>query len=181
MFPFTNPTNGNPFQNAFGNQTGPNQAQSAPNGGQNPFGDWGNLFQQGFPFSSDQLQQHINNTIANSVPDFLKNMNMQPANTNTNTSSPSEPAPANVEVFETHDFVVARIPVVDEETKPKLSLDTYRLYIKGLPGDPKNQVVVPLPAPIKPKYTKAEFKSGVLEVRMLKKGPEPMTDITIEG
>ncbi len=176
MFPFSNPSNGNPFQNGFGNQNATNPNNQANNSGsQNPFSNWSSPFQQGFPFNSQQIQEHINNTIANSMPDFLRTNNEVPQSNRPSSSK------SNIEVFETHDFVVARIPVPNEQTKPKLSLDTYKLYVKGLPDEPNGEVVVPLPSAIKPKYTKAEFKSGVLEVRMLKKGPEPMTDITIEG
>ncbi|WEG13838.1 hypothetical protein PU629_05585 [Pullulanibacillus sp. KACC 23026] len=173
MFPFSNPLNGNanPFNT---NATNPGTNQTPPNGFQNPFSGGAPFFNTGFPFNSDQLQRQINETIANSMPDFLKTTGNQ-AQAQAQTSSS-----VKIEVFETHDFIVARIPVSQSQPKPKLSLDTTRLYIKGLPGTDQADQVVSLPAPIKPKYTKAEYKSGVLEVRMLKKGPEPMTDISIE-
>lgn len=194
MFPFSNPLNGTPFQNGPGNQQGPQgqQGQQGPqgpggpqggqqgNGFQNPFTNWQMPFQSGgsgggFPFNSDQLQKQISDTIANSMPDFMRG----PQSDGESKAKKENPT-TKVDVFETHDFVVARIPVTEGQSKPKLSLDTYKLYVRGIQGA-ENDVTVPLPSPIKPKYTKAEYKSGVLEVRMLKKGPEPMTDITIEG
>lgn len=182
MFPFSNPLggNGNPFGN-FGNTGGQGQP-SQNNGFQNPFSNGapngnGMGFGQGFPFNTEQLQQQINETISSSMPDFLRGSFNGTSGTNSaNTTKSTQ----KVDVFETHDFIVARIPVTESDAKPKLSLDTTRLYVKGLPGDTPEQVVS-LPAPIKPKYTKAEYKQGVLEVRMLKKGPEPMTDINIDG
>jgi hypothetical protein len=179
MFPFTNPMNGNPFQNnsgnTNGNQTGANQNGFNGFNGFNPLNGWQNPFPQGFPINSEQLQKQINDTISSYMPDFLKNGAASPPMGATPQSSSGK-----IEVFETHDFVVARIPVSESQPKPKLSLDTYRLYVKGMPGQEKETVNVPLPAPIKPKYTKADYKSGILEVRMLKKGPEPMTEISIE-
>jgi HSP20 family molecular chaperone IbpA len=176
MFPFTNPMNGSPFQNNPGTNTG-NQSGATQNGF-NPFNSWQNPFQQGFPFNSEQLQKQINDTISSYMPDFLK------ANAASNaapTTNPQQQTHSHkIDVFETHDFVVARIAVSENQPKPKLTLDTYRLYVKGMHGQEKETISVPLPSPIKPKYTKADYKSGVLEVRMLKKGPEPMTEITIE-
>jgi HSP20 family molecular chaperone IbpA len=176
MFPFTNPLNGNPFQNNPGNNTG-NQPGANQNGvnGFNPFNGWQNPLQQGFPINSEQLQKQINDTISSYMPDFLKSNAATPT-----TPHQQQPPSHEINVFETHDFVVARIPVSENQPIPKLTLDTYRLYVKGMPGQEKETVSVPLPAPIKPKYTKADYKSGILEVRMLKKGPEPMTEISIE-
>ena len=185
MFPFTNPMNGNPFQNNSGNNPGNNNGnqsganQNGFNGfnGFNPFNGFQNPFQQGFPINSEQFQKQINETISSFMPDFLRTGETA---TSTAPSPQQKTTPDKIDVFETHDFVVARIPVSENQPKPKLTLDTYRLHVKGLLGQEKETISVPLPAPIKPKYTKADYKSGILEVRMLKKGPEPMTEISIE-
>lgn len=150
----------------------------------NPFFDLNNLksyidemqkpFMQGTQQpNSDQIQKQIMNTINQFMPDFLKNGN------NMMQSSPSQ-TPQDIQLFETHDFVIARIPTqFDSSIRPRLSMDTFHLYVRGLP-DRNEEIKLRLPCPIKPKYAKAEYKDGILEVRMLKQGPEPTMEINID-
>ncbi|MGV3489057.1 MAG: hypothetical protein ACO1OC_10785 [Tuberibacillus sp.] len=128
-------------------------------------------FLQGTPFKPEEIQKYVMDSINQFMPDFLKN---------NGNAMPRTGVKPDVQVFETHDFVIARIPAhFEDHSRPRLSMDTYHLYVKGLP-DTNEELKLQLPCPIKPKYAKAEYRSGVLEVRMLKQGPEPTRDINID-
>ncbi|WP_132746633.1 Hsp20/alpha crystallin family protein [Scopulibacillus darangshiensis] len=134
-------------------------------------------FAGGLPFSGENIQKMVNDSIANSMPDFLKNNNRgAPFNTG---PGPKQQAPSH-NVFETHDMVIARIPVNNtaEQVRPRILVDSHKLYVKGL-TDEDEGLDIPLPAPVRPKQTKAEFRNGVLEVMMQKRGPEPLTEINM--
>ncbi|MFC4618325.1 hypothetical protein ACFO4N_06220 [Camelliibacillus cellulosilyticus] len=127
---------------------------------------------QGFPFNAENLQKYVAQSIDQFMPDFIKNAYSGQRQTQAN-------AKPNYQVFEMHDFVIARVPTSMDGLTPRLYMDTRNLYISGLEEYPE-QLVIPLPVPIKPKFAKAEYKNGILEVRMLKRGPEPMTEINID-
>jgi hypothetical protein len=129
-------------------------------------------FMTGTALKPEEIQKQVMDSIHQFMPDFLK-ANDGPV---TSTQTPR----GDVQIFETHDFVIARIPTVfDSSIRPHLSMDSYHLYLRGLP-DRNEELTLQLPSPIKPKYAKAEYKKGILEVRMLKQGPEPTMDINID-
>ncbi|WP_027725379.1 hypothetical protein [Tuberibacillus calidus] len=128
-------------------------------------------FLQGMPFKPEDIQKYVMDTVSQFMPDFLKNDNIAFKRTQPESE---------VQVFETHDFVIARIPTrFDSNLRPRLSMDSYHLYVKGLP-DRNEELKLQLPCPVKPKYAKAEYKNGILEVRMLKQGPEATREINID-
>ncbi|MFC7393539.1 hypothetical protein [Scopulibacillus cellulosilyticus] len=168
MFPFSNP----------------NDVQSYVDNMKQPF-------MQGFPFNGTDIQKMVNDSIQQAFPDFLKDpenqqnqqnqQNQSNQQMNRSSQAAGNQSSSNYQVFETHDFVIARIPVdqTDERAHPRIYMDTYHLYVKGLPNDP-NGLKIPLPSPVRPKFAKAEYKSNILEIRMLKKGPEPLTEINMD-
>ena len=122
--------------------------------------------------NGEEIQKKILESIDQFLPPFLRGQSAPQ-----NEKKSPDPA-VNYQVFETHDFVIARIPIKQEEYfPPKLLMDTYHLYVNHLPD--QKDLTIKLPSPIRPKNAKAEFKDGILEVRMLKRGPEPMTEISI--
>ncbi|MBM7646523.1 hypothetical protein JOD45_002753 [Scopulibacillus daqui] len=163
MFPFSNP---NDLQTYIDNMKQP--------------------FMQGFPFNGADIQKMVNDSIQQAFPDFLKNQRNEPDSQNQRFNrsagtSGQQSASHDYQVFETHDFVIARIPIdrIDGRIQPRIYMDTYHLYVKGLPDDP-DDLKIPLPSPVRPKFAKAEYKSNILEIRMLKKGPEPLTEISVD-
>ena len=130
-------------------------------------------FMQGSTLKPDEIQKQVIDSINQFMPNFLKGDGLR------QNSFQSQPF-NDVQIFETHDFVIARIPAVfDNSLRPHLSMNSYHLYVKGLP-DRNEELSIKLPSPIKPKYAKAEYKNGILEVRMLKQSPEPTMEINID-
>ena len=125
---------------------------------------------RGMPLNGFNIQKQVMDTVYKNLPEFIR-------------QGQTSPLPANradYQVFETHDFVIARISIPNNgNIQPKISMNTHTLYIKGLP-DPKEDLTIPLPASIKPRHAKAEYRNGILEVRMVKLGPEPTAEITID-
>jgi hypothetical protein len=128
---------------------------------------------QGMPFNGFNIQKQVMDAVNQHLPDFLKQGQNFPLS---HMRSHND----DCQVFETHDFVIVRIPIPDNgHGKPRISLSTHTLYIKDLPNH-KDHLKIHLPCPIKTRHAKAEYRHGILEVRMLKAGPEPTTDITID-
>ncbi|RLG84241.1 MAG: Hsp20/alpha crystallin family protein [Thermoprotei archaeon] len=76
-----------------------------------------------------------------------------------------------VDVFEEGDevVVIAELPGVDKDKiRCKVSEDRKKLYIRASNEYHKYYKEVELPAPVDPKSAKANYKNGVLEVRLKK-------------
>lgn len=130
---------------------------------------------KGFPYNGNDIQNQVMQNFDQLFPNFMRGAGASEGQPTGNQSGGSEP-----QVFETHDFVIARIPTqLDTNMQPRILMDTYHLFIKGLP-ERSEQLTLKLPSPIKPKSAKAEYKDGVLEIRLLKRGPEPMTEINVD-
>ncbi|GGH87717.1 hypothetical protein JOD43_004033 [Pullulanibacillus pueri] len=126
-------------------------------------------FMNGQMPNNEEIQRLVMDSVDQFLPEFLR------GKTSAQNQQPNE----DYQVFETHDFVIARLPLKQEaHHPPKLLMDTYHLYIQGLPNNDK-ELTIKLPAPIRPKNAKAELKNGILEVRMQKRGPEPMSEISV--
>ena len=146
-----------------------------------------------FPFDSEAFSKQINASIQNMMPDFMggvEGQNDQSGGSNPSpgptaqSASASSPgprmAPRDIQVFETHDFVIARVPLTEgEENVPGILLDSRHLYLRNYPSAGQTAKLT-LPAAIKTKIGKAALKNNVLEVRMVKRGPEPLTEISID-
>ncbi|MBT2662486.1 Hsp20/alpha crystallin family protein [Bacillus sp. ISL-45] len=96
--------------------------------------------------------------------EWLKGMQQQP---------PSEPAKPNTglkaEMFETHDFVFVRIPLKDEDLlkQMKLFYTSNQVIIEHIP-DLSDKHTLVLPATVKRKGAAANYRDGVLELRLQK-------------
>lgn len=157
MFPFNNP---NDIQSYMGNF-------------KQPFGT-------GMPNGED-IQKMVYDSINQSMPNFAGNDQQQQQPQNRSSHSKKNSKPANQQVFETHDLVIARIPIdstSNQRIQPRIFIDSHNLYIKDLPNE-SDDISIPLPVPVRPKVAKADYKKGILEVRMQKSGPEPLTEINM--
>ena len=77
-----------------------------------------------------------------------------------------------VELFQTHYNVVARfrVPPGINEQRLKLYVSRQRIKLSGLPGGEEQQVA--LPVPVYPHSSKALFKDGILQVKLMKRNNE---------
>lgn len=131
---------------------------------------WRQPFLENFPFGGDAIHKQVMETLQYFLPGFLTGQTAQ-------RQARSRPEP---QVFETHDFVIVRIPLAqDDDGKPRLSVDAYHLYVSRLSGQ-KDALTIQLPSPVKPKSAKAEFRNGILEVRLVKHGYDPTAEINID-
>jgi len=129
-------------------------------------------------FNTEGVQKKVMESLNQFLPSFLKQGKSSSTSESNTPSSVSRTAEKS-QIFETHDFVIARIPIQPNSYyPPKILMDTYHLYVRGLPNQ-EPELKLPLPAPIRPKNAKAEYKDSVLEIRMLKRGPEPFTEINV--
>lgn len=71
--------------------------------------------------------------------------------------------------FETHDYVYVRIPIKDEEWIKKLRLyhTTNQLIVEHIPQQ-EDKHTITLPAIVKKKGASANYKDGILEVKIPK-------------
>jgi HSP20 family molecular chaperone IbpA len=74
-----------------------------------------------------------------------------------------------VELFQTHNYVIVRF-TIPKGINPRwlhVFAAVQRLRLEGLPGDAKQYVT--LPAPVSPESSRALYKEGVLQVKLLKR------------
>ncbi|MFB6466154.1 Hsp20/alpha crystallin family protein [Cytobacillus sp. Hz8] len=90
--------------------------------------------------------------------------NQSPRQTNSNSSSKIQAA-----VFETHDYVYARIPVKDEEWLKQLRVyhTSNQLILEHVPEYDDKETIT-LPAIVKRKGSTAQYKEGTLEIKIPK-------------
>ncbi|WP_085523039.1 hypothetical protein [Tuberibacillus sp. Marseille-P3662] len=124
-------------------------------------------FEGGFPFDGESIHKQVADSINDFMPDFLQEQMPDRSQSR-----------SNHQVFETHDYVILRMPWKSEQ-KPKLYMDSHHLYVPRH-DNTDIQETITLPAPIKANIARAEIKDHILEVRMMKDGPEPMTEINVD-
>jgi HSP20 family molecular chaperone IbpA len=98
-------------------------------------------------------------------PQDILNTFQQPLSTQT---SPSTGA-LNSTAFETHDYVFVRIPIKKEEWLRKLQIchTSNQLIVEHIPDNNDKHTIV-LPAIVKKKGAAANYKDGMLEIRIPK-------------
>lgn len=100
--------------------------------------------------------------------DFFKGFDFFKAN-NTQQKVKTEDQKLNYSVFETHDFVFARIKIESEEWLKHLKLyHTSNLLILEHIPEKENKHSIPLPCLVKKKGTTAYYKDGMLEIQIPK-------------
>lgn len=96
--------------------------------------------------------------------EWLKGMQQQ------NSPEATKPTTGlNAEMFETHDFVFVRVPLKDEALvkQMKLFYTSNQVIIEHIPDISDKHTLV-LPATVKRKGAAANYKDGVLELRLHK-------------
>ncbi|MCM3568838.1 Hsp20/alpha crystallin family protein [Neobacillus mesonae] len=137
-----------------------------------------------FPFNKDmkesmqkmkpgEIDKYVQDIIGKAMPDNMRGM-MNPTDffNGFQSSAPSHPSSTgslNSSAFETHDYVFVRIPIKDEEWLKKLRLyhTSNQLILEHIPEQDDKHTIT-LPAIVKKKGAAANYKDGVLEVKIPK-------------
>jgi hypothetical protein len=138
-----------------------------------------------FPFNKDtkeslqklkpeEIDKYVQDIIGKVLPANLRGMmnpqelfNGFPAATASQQSTATGALPSSA--FETHDYVFVRIPIRNEEWIKKLRLfhTSNQLIIEHVPQN-EDKHTITLPAIVKKKGASANYKDGVLEVKIPK-------------
>lgn len=136
-----------------------------------------------FPFNKDmkdamqkmnpaEIDKYVQDIIGKVLPQNLRGM-MNPQEMFNGFQSPVSDQPAagvfNSSAFETHDYVYVRVPIKNEEWIKKLKLyhTSNQLILEDIPEHGDKQTIT-LPAIVKKKGAAANFKDGILEVKIPK-------------
>lgn len=137
-----------------------------------------------FPFNKDvkeslqkmkpgEIDKYVQDIIGKALPENMRGM-MNPqemfnAFQPSATQQPSATGSLNSSTFETHDYVFVRIPIKDVEWLKKLRLyhTSNQLILEHIPDDDDKHTIT-LPAIVKKKGAAANYKDGILEVRIPK-------------
>lgn len=120
------------------------------------------FFKSKFPFQEISDSLNIDQSyIDQYVKDVLKRSSLN--NTKTGFS------PLFYEVFELHNFVIAKISIPRKIHPENLSIfvNSMQIKIEGLPGG--NKQIIPLPTPVNSAQSKATFKQSSLQIKTPKK------------
>lgn len=148
------------------------------------------------PFDKEAFAQFITDQIKNAVPEqagFDPNQLQNVANPTQQQGNKTGTYPQKNDrvfqehnkpkhrynVFEAHDFVIARISLeqVDDDQKTTILLNSYELFLKE--AGKRSSLRIHLPKPVHPKKTKMKILDGVLEIQMMKQPAESLTEFEI--
>ncbi|MGZ4159965.1 MAG: Hsp20/alpha crystallin family protein [Neobacillus sp.] len=137
-----------------------------------------------FPFSKDmkdvmqkmkpdQIEGYVQDLMGKMMPGNMRGM-MNPQELFSGFQSPlSQQHPTtdvlNSSAFETHDFVFVRIPIKSDEWLKQLRIyhTSNQLIVEHIP-QAEDKHTITLPAIVKKKGASANFKDGILEVKIPK-------------
>lgn len=137
-----------------------------------------------FPFNKDlkdslqkmkpeEIDKYVQDIIGKVFPANMRGM-MNPMDilNGFQTSPSQQPASSgnlNSSAFETHDYVFVRIPIKDEDWLKKLRLyhTSNQLILEHIPEHDDKHTIT-LPAIVKKKGAAANYKDGILEVKIPK-------------
>lgn len=137
-----------------------------------------------FPFNKDsknmlqkmkpeEIDNYVQNIMEKMIPANMRGM-MLPQDLLSNFQAPlGQQAPAagplHSSAFETHDFVFVRIPIKDENWLKQIRIyhTSNQLIVENIPQLEDKQTIT-LPAIVKKKGAAANYKDGMLEVRIPK-------------
>ena len=123
----------------------------------------------------DEIDKYVQDIMGKMMPGNMQGM-MNPQEIMNSFQSPlgqRSPSPStgilNSTAFETHDFVFVRIPIKKEEWIKQLQIyhTSNQLIVEHIP-DHEDKHTVTLPAIVKKKGAVANYKDGMLEVRIPK-------------
>ena len=100
------------------------------------------------------------------------------------TSPAQKPAelPLQANVFETHSHIYVRIPIRDQEWLKRIKVyhTSNHSIIEGIP-EAGERHTIPLPAPVRKKGAAAQYKDGILEMRLQKSSDYQYSEIDVTG
>ncbi|WP_106497501.1 Hsp20/alpha crystallin family protein [Lentibacillus sp. Marseille-P4043] len=138
-------------------------------------------------FISDQIKNAVPNQANVSEPNNLQNVPNPSQHRRRNrpnrqsNGSPGNGNASNYEynVFETHDFVIARIAMTNANPEQRFSvlLNSHELFLREKGQRPSLRIH--LPKPVDPKKTKITTRNDILEIQMMKQPPEPLSEFDI--
>ncbi|AZU63016.1 spore coat protein [Neobacillus mesonae] len=136
-----------------------------------------------FPFNKDmkdtmqkmkpgEIDKYVQDIISKALPDNMRGM-MNPQEMfngfQSSTQQQAATGSLNSTAYETHDYVFVRIPIKDEEWLKKLRLyhTSNQLILEHIP-EKDDKHTITLPAIVKKKGAAANYKDGILEVKIPK-------------
>ncbi|MCU9613610.1 Hsp20/alpha crystallin family protein [Caldibacillus lycopersici] len=133
------------------------------------------------PLTDGQLQKMMDQ-LSNMFPDYLKTFAQQANNPKENTQQRNSDLEINEKVFETHDYVYIRIPIVDESVLKavKIYYSLNKCIIDGFKGKDTPYSII-LPATVKKKGAKAIYRDNVLEIKIPKSLDWQMSEINVDN
>lgn len=155
-----------------------------------------------FPFHNNNIQKIISEMKPEEIDQYVKDL-MKKAfqdnfngmgnpenlfkgfspinNPNSNENDHHSSSKIQSSVFETHDYVYARIPIKNEEWLQQLRLfhTSNQLIIEHIP-ELDDRHTITLPAIVKRKGSTAQFKEGVLEVKIPKNVDMQYSEIDVK-
>jgi HSP20 family molecular chaperone IbpA len=142
-----------------------------------------------FPFNKDmkenlqkmkpeEINNYVQDIIGKVMPGNFRGMmnpqdmfnGFQPFSSSPSGNTSSGPTGTlNSTAFETHDFVYVRIPIKDEEWIKSIRIyhTTNQLIVEDIP-ERQDKHIITLPSIVKKKGATANFKDGILEVKIPK-------------
>lgn len=161
-------------------------------------------FHSFFPFNKEmqemlekvnpaEIQKFVHESISKAVPPTLPQQlgqmdffNNAYRNDQGRDTEDSKPFPADrkykPKVFETHNEVYVQLDVKNTEKLKELKVfhTSSQLIIEGLP-DKGEPLTLSLPAIVKKKESRARYKDGILEIKLIKWMDHSYTQIDIKG
>ncbi|MGJ7909547.1 Hsp20/alpha crystallin family protein [Neobacillus sp. LXY-1] len=115
------------------------------------------------------VQDIIGKVMPNNMGGMMNPQDMFSNFTSSTAQRSSQTETLNSSAFETHDYVFVRIPLKDEEWVKKLRLyhTSNQLIIERVPEDDDKHTIT-LPAIVKKKGAIANYKDGILEIKIPK-------------
>ncbi|MEI5908863.1 hypothetical protein WAK64_17580 [Bacillus spongiae] len=131
----------------------------------------------GFPsFKADDIEQYVQNIIDSALHAQNHGQSNTTSDTNSDDTQANEGVPLNI--YETFDFIFLRLEIDEEEVKnTKISHTSHSISISTGFSDERH--TIPLPSPVRKKGTYAQYKEGMLEIRLLKLKEIEYTEIDI--
>jgi hypothetical protein len=145
----------------------------ANNGPFNPFDFNWESFEKNFGIKMPPIGRGQNSANPNWVENYVQDILSQVMPSQMMQPQQRRQSGLNEQVFETHDFVVARVPIpesADPYNVRVFLINNHTLRIEGLEGVPNHSIQ--LPVSVRPNGTKASYKNRVLEIRMPKESGE---------
>ncbi|KHD84239.1 hypothetical protein [Heyndrickxia ginsengihumi] len=147
-----------------------------------------------FPFKQDMsqllqnmdvpnLSKYMNQAFSQAMPDNWQEMfNQNGASDQDNASSASSvnEKKVKINIFETLDFIFIQLTVEQKEwlERVKIFHTSHQAILENIPEAGDKQTIA-LPALVKRKGTTAQYRNGILEIRLIKNKETQLTEINI--